>query len=178
MASRASSETSATVGGDRIPALPGLGTTWYRRGPRYWLRRCWTAFGLLLASALLVFFAVSVYRGFTSEWSATARTVSDWVQVAGACVGVVWGWLRQRRDHRRRLLDPPSPAESLAARRGQRSRAPGRVALGRGLALVLAPVLPMVAAWCVGWFAGHVTVREYPSEVGARRWLEAHPTGS
>ncbi|MGW7817769.1 hypothetical protein ACWGLF_06460 [Streptomyces puniciscabiei] len=44
---------------------------------------------------------------------------------------------------------------------------------GRGLVLVLAPVMPVVAAWCVGWFLAYATVREYPSKVGARRRLTA-----
>lgn len=36
-----------------IPSLPRLGTTWYARGPRYWLRRVWSAFGLLVVAALM-----------------------------------------------------------------------------------------------------------------------------
>lgn len=30
----------------------------------------------------------------------------------------------------------------------------------------------MIAAWGVGWFVAMLTVREYPSEVGARRWVQ------
>jgi hypothetical protein len=37
--------------------------------------------------------------------------------------------------------------------------------------LLAAPVLPVIAAWGVGWFTAMLTVREYPSEVGARRWM-------
>ncbi|MFK0136187.1 hypothetical protein [Streptomyces murinus] len=173
MASKASSETRPAGGRAEIPSLPQLGTTWYEHGARYWLRRAWIAFGLLVVSALLVFFSLSLYDGFTSEWSPAARTAADRVQIAGSCVAVVWGWLKQRRDHRAGLLDPPGPLDSASARRDHNRRTPGLVAAGRGLLLVLAPVMPMVAAWCVGWFLAHLTVRQYPSEVGARRRLEA-----
>ncbi|MEU8691167.1 hypothetical protein [Streptomyces sp. NPDC048665] len=178
MASRASSDTGAARGQVGIPSLPRLGTAWYERGTRYWLCRARIALGLLVASAIVVFFSLSLYDGFTSEWSPAARTTSYWVQAAGSCVAVVWGWLKQRRDHRAGLLAPPSPAESLAAMRAHKRRAPGLSVTGRGLVLILAPVMPMVAAWCVGWFLAYATVREYPSEAGARRWFEEHSTGS
>ncbi|OIJ97563.1 hypothetical protein BIV25_15160 [Streptomyces sp. MUSC 14] len=176
MASRASSEMGAAHGHTEIPSLPRLGTTWYERGTRYWLCRARIALGLLVASAILVFFALSLYGGFTSQWSPTARTVADWTQAAGSCVAVIWGWLKQRRDHRAGVLEPPTPADSLAAMSAHRTRAPGLSVTGRGLVLVLAPVMPVVAAWCVGWFVAYASVREYPSEVGARRWLDDHST--
>ncbi|WP_244189245.1 hypothetical protein [Streptomyces incarnatus] len=163
----------AAQGHTEIPSLPRLGTTWYERGTRYWLRRARIALGLLVASAILAFFALSLYGGFTSQWSPPARTAADWVQAAGSCVAVVWGWLKQRRDHRAGLLEPPTPADSLAAMSAHKTRTPGLSVTGRGLALVLAPIMPVVAAWCVGWFLAYATVREYPSEVGARRWLTA-----
>ena len=122
--------------------------------------------------AFLCFMALSFYEGFRTVLPPTARTVWDWAQVAASCVAVVWGWVVQRRDHRKKLLDPPTPSQSRAARRGQAGRTPGLVALGRGLLLVAAPVLPALAAWLVGWSVAMLTVREYPSEVGARRALQ------
>ncbi|GGX86321.1 hypothetical protein GCM10010510_34320 [Streptomyces anandii JCM 4720] len=89
-----------------------------------------------------------------------------------SCGAVVWGWLVQRRDHRRKLLDPPTPARARAARRDQSRRTPGLVVAGRFLVLLAAPVLPAAMAFAVGWLIAAFTVREYPSEVGARRWLE------
>ncbi len=35
-----------------------------------------------------------------------------------------------------------------------------------------APVVPAVAAFATGWLAAVLTVREYPSEVGARRAMD------
>jgi hypothetical protein len=38
--------------------------------------------------------------------------------------------------------------------------------------LIAAPVLPAALAFAVGWLGAAFRVREHPSEVGARRWLE------
>ncbi|MFI9255901.1 hypothetical protein [Streptomyces sp. NPDC053069] len=102
------------------------------------------------------------------------RRVWDWAQVAASVVALVWGWLVQRREHRRRLLDPPGPDEFRAAKRDEHRRSTGLAVAGRVLWLVAAPVLPASAAWAVGWSVAAFTVRAYPSEVGARRRLEAH----
>lgn len=73
---------------------------------------------------------------------------------------------------------PPAPVPSLPGLGStwyRRVRRSGRFACaGRGLVVLAAPVLPVFAAWCVGWFAAALTVRAYPGEVGARRRLEAH----
>jgi hypothetical protein len=51
---------------DQLPAgigiekIPILGTTWYERGPRYWLRRVW----LFLAMALVVTLTSLLVGGF------------------------------------------------------------------------------------------------------------------
>ncbi|MFH8337416.1 hypothetical protein [Streptomyces sp. AM6-12] len=173
MASKASSEAPASESSVPVPALPKLGRTWYRRGPRYWLCRARTTVFILLVLAMFGFFALSLYDGFTSEWSPGVRTAVNWAQAAGACVAVVWGWVTQRRGHRAALLDPPSPGETAAAKRDHDRRVPGRIALGRGLVILAAPVLPVFAAYVAGWLLAWTTVREYPSEVGARRWMEA-----
>lgn len=178
MASRASSEGAASTAAVRIPAVQGLGTTWYHRGPRYWLRRLLTAVLWLAVLAFCCYIALVLYGSFRNDLSPGVRTVWDWAQTAGSVVALVWGWLVQRRDHRRKLLDPPTPDEFRAAKRDEARRSTGRVVAGRVLWLVAAPVMPALAAWAVGWSIGMLTVREYPSEVGARRWLEKHPAGA
>ncbi|MGW4563174.1 hypothetical protein ACWEN3_12430 [Streptomyces sp. NPDC004561] len=178
MASRASSEGAASTAPVRIPAVQGLGTTWYERGPRYWLRR---ALGALLWFAVVAFccyLALVLYGSFRGDLPPAVRTVWDWAQVAGAVVALVWGWRTQRRDHRRKLLDPPTPDEFRAAKRDEVRRSVWLTLAGRVLWLVAAPVLPALAAGLVGWVLAAFTVREYPSEVGARRWLEEHRSGA
>ncbi|MET7653469.1 MULTISPECIES: hypothetical protein [unclassified Streptomyces] len=172
MASRASSEAAAHEAPVRIPALPKLGTTWYTRGTLYWLCRARTTVFLLVVMAMVCFFALGLYQGFTSEWTPTARTVANWVQAPASCGALVWGWVRQRRSHREALLNPPTPEQTIRAKRDHNRRAPGRAAAGRGLVLLAAPVMPAFAAYLVGWLTAWLTVREYPSEVGARRWMQ------
>ncbi|MGW0767047.1 hypothetical protein [Streptomyces sp. NPDC002676] len=161
-----------------IPSLPGLGTTWYRRGPRYWLRRTVNAVFLLTVLAFCCFIALSLYAGFRDELPSGARTVWDAVQVAASCAALVWGWAKGRRDIRAGLLDPPAPGEFRTRKRRETSRAAGLASAGRILLLLAAPVLPAFSAWGVGWFLASLTVREYPSEAGARRWLQEHTAGT
>lgn len=169
MASRASSEAPRAPAG--IPALPGLGTAWYGRGARYWLRR---ALGAALWFVVLAFFcyiAVVLYGSFRKDLSPTVRTVWDWAQVAGSCAALVWGWQVQRRDHHRKLQNPPTPDQVRQGKRSETGRSVGLAMVGRAFFLIAAPVMPACAAWCVGWVVAAFTVREYPSEVGARRWM-------
>ncbi|WP_234312044.1 hypothetical protein [Streptomyces griseus] len=181
MASKASSEVPRSRSGHeppaRIPALKGLGTSWYERGSRYWLRRVLTAVVFLSVMAFCCFVALALYDGFRGVLPSAVRTVWDWAQVAVSCAALVWGWLVQRRAHRGQLLNPPTPSEFSSAKRDEARRSTGLAMLGRALVLLAAPVLPALAAFGVGWTVAMLTVREYPSEVGARRWLEKHPSG-
>ncbi|MEW1831541.1 hypothetical protein [Streptomyces sp. NPDC088196] len=155
-----------------IPKLPGLGITWYERGTRYWLRR---ASGALLWCVLMAFFcyiALVLYGSFRTSLPETVRTVWDWAQVVLSFVALVWGWRVQRRELHRKLLDPPSPDQARRAKRDETRHSTGPAVAGRALWLVAAPVAPAFAAGCVGWVAAAFAVREYPSEVGARRFLE------
>ncbi|MFI5674511.1 hypothetical protein [Streptomyces cellulosae] len=175
MASRASSDVPASEAPVQIPKLPGLGRSWYDRGAGYWARRVRTAVIMLLLLAFFCYIALRLYLGVPrSDLSPAVRTVWDWAQAVASVVALVWGWVKQRRDHHKRLLDPPNPKQMWETRRGQTSRAPGLARAGFLPLLIAAPVLPALAAWCVGWSAGMLTVREYPSEVGARRWLQDH----
>ncbi|MFF3330134.1 hypothetical protein ACFYWX_11320 [Streptomyces sp. NPDC002888] len=173
MASRASSDVPVSEASVKIPKLPGLGTSWYLRGTRYWACRVRTAILLLLLLAFYSYIALRLYMGAPrSDLPPTVRTVWDGTQIAASGVALVWGWVKQRHDHHKRLLDPPNPDEMWQTRRNQVSRAPGLARAGLIPLLLAAPVLPALAAWCVGWTAAMLTVREYPSEAGARRWLQ------
>ncbi|MET9073240.1 hypothetical protein ABZX95_13930 [Streptomyces sp. NPDC004232] len=174
MASRASSDNAVPTAPARIPALPGLGTTWYARGARYWVRRTSGAVLWLAVVAFCCYIALALYGGFRGALPSTVRTVWDWAQAAASVVALVWGWRVQRRDHHRKLLDPPAPEEFRAAKRDEARRSVWLTLAGRVLWLIAAPVAPACVAWGVGWCVAAFTVREYPSEVGARRWLEEH----
>ncbi|MEU8030585.1 hypothetical protein AB0C13_18365 [Streptomyces sp. NPDC049099] len=178
MVSRASSEAPAQGYSVPVPALPKLGRTWYERGAPYWLCRARTTVFIILVMAMFALFVVGLYEGFRDVLPSAVRGVWDGVQVVASCVALVWGWMTQRRGHREALLHPPTPDQTRQAGSDRTRRVPGRIALGRALVLLAAPVMPTFAAWIVGWLAAWLTVREYPSEVGARRWLEEHSTGT
>ncbi|MGQ4404636.1 hypothetical protein ACN6K4_006499 [Streptomyces hayashii] len=179
MASRASSDVPVPETTVAVPSLPGLGTSWYERGARYWVRRLWTAVLLLLVLAFVCYLALRLYLGVPrSDLSATVRTVWDWTQAAASVVAAVWGWTRQRRDHRRKLADPPAPQQMRDAKRDESRRATGLARAAVIPLLIAAPVLPAIVAWGVGWFVAMLTVREYPSEAGARLWLQGKTIGT
>jgi len=122
--------------------------------------------------AFLCYIVIRLYLGVPrSDLPPTVRTVWDWTQVAASGVAVVWGWMKQRRDHHKKLLDPPTPQQMWNAKRRDTRRASGLAGAAVLPLLIAAPVLPVIAAWGVGWFTAMLTVREYPSEVGARRWM-------
>ena len=159
----------------QIPSLPGLGTTWYARGARYWLRRASGALLWLAVLAFLCYIALRMYSGAPRTYlPPSVRRVWDAVQILASCVTVVWGWVSQRRKLRRQLVDPPAPDALRAARRAETRRAVYWSRAGLIPLLLAAPILPPIVAWCVGWCTAAFTVREHPSEVGARRWIEAH----
>ncbi|KOG86931.1 hypothetical protein [Streptomyces varsoviensis] len=165
MASRVSSDPTTP------PALPGLGTTWYERGASYWGRRVVTGVLWVGVTGLVCFLAVSLYGGFRDQLPGPVRVVWDWVQAVAACGAFVWGWLVQRRGHRAKLADPPTPQQAWDRKSSEKRRTTGLAVLGRVLAVVAAPVAPAIAAFALGWVCAVVTVREYPSEAGARRAL-------
>lgn len=172
MVSRASSEVP--VPSVQVPSLPGLGTTWYERGARYWLRRVFTGMLWLAVLALAYMALLGIYVGFCSGVSPTVRTVWNSVLAIASCMTFVWGWVAQRRRHRVALLDPPTPTQTLQAKRDRARRNVGLTFAGRGLVLLAAPVLPALIAYAFGEFLAVLTVRESAAEVGARRWLEKH----
>jgi hypothetical protein len=176
MASRASSEIPALGIPDRIPALPKLGTTWYKRGALYWLCRARTTVFVITVMTMFCFVSLRLYQGFRSEMPPTVRVVCDVAQAVASCAALVWGWVKQRRSHREALLDPPTPQQTWVAKRDHNrraGRASGSGAVGgRALLALAAPVMPAFVAYLVGWLTAWLTVREYPSEVGARLWLD------
>jgi 4-amino-4-deoxy-L-arabinose transferase-like glycosyltransferase len=169
MTTRPGPGTSSAQPPAPIPALPGLGTTWYERGARYWLRRTFGAVVWFAVLAFFVYIALVLYGSFRDDLSPTVRTVWDWAQVVASCGTLVWGWQVQRRDHRKKLQDPPTPDQARQNKRNETGRSVWLALAGRLFFVIAAPVMPACAAWCVGWVVAAFTVREYPSEVGARR---------
>jgi hypothetical protein len=174
MGSRASSDVPASRTPAKIPALPGLGTTWYERGTRYWLRRVRTAVLLLVVMAFFCFRARPLSGLPRRVLPPTVRTVWDWAQVVASCgASSGAGWCSAGAITRTSWTRPPR--RRPAAKRDETRRSTG-LAVAGALSAPRGTRPAGLAAWGVGWCAAMLTVREYPSEVGARRWLQEHPS--
>ncbi|MEU5438598.1 hypothetical protein AB0G73_35390 [Streptomyces sp. NPDC020719] len=164
MGSRVSSE---------LVKLPMVGTTWYRRGAGYWLRRISTGCFLLALSALVMFLAVALFQGVIQAFPESWHTAGYVVEAAASVAAAVWGWVFGRRQVKAKLADPPTPDQAWTTQRRAKIQGAGAVG-GRGLVLLMAPVMPAVIAWWIGAVCAGMFVRELPSEVGARRAMAAH----
>ncbi|MFJ6899587.1 hypothetical protein [Streptomyces hokutonensis] len=155
-----------------IPKIPGLGRTWYKRGVGYWVRRASGALLWFVLMGMMCGVVVELYQSFRVHLPPLPRMLWDWTQIAAACVALVWAWVKQHRAIREKMLDPPTPKQAWIEKRYGTQRGQN---LGGALflpALLVLPVVPALFAWCVGTVIGVFAVREYPSEVGARRALE------
>lgn len=167
MASRASSDL-------KVPQLPGLGTSWYARGGRYWTRRAVSLLVFALVLAGVDALAVDLWRGLSGAFPASARPAADAAMSVLAAVGAVWGWLAARRTMRRQRAESVGPAEARRRKAAGLARSTGLALAGRIAVIILGPVLAPFAAFATAWLLSTLTVREYPSELGARRELAAH----
>lgn len=120
-----------------------VGTTWYRRGPRYWLRRV-----VVSGFSLLVVFH-DLVSGMPSGWRADCEVAYGAVCAAAG----VWGWVRGRRQLAAALATPATTAEETWRRHDS--------------AQLIAPLF----AWLLGTLLAASLVRELPAEVRARRAL-------
>jgi hypothetical protein len=105
-------------------ALPIVGTTWYDRGPRYWLRR--TGWALLMA--LVVAMVTAILLGFFSAMRRTSHTA--FAVVLGIEVGysmLLFGYLALQTARKWDNLEyVPPHRQRLASRRA----AAGGAAMG------------------------------------------------
>lgn len=137
-----------------IERLPGLGTSWYDRGPGYWLRRV----GLALLWALIVTLTTLIVVGVLSairHGSQAGFYVALVVEVAYSLAIVAFFAVRTARRWNQAPSGPPRSGRAARAGRAERSGQAGRagtaggalgvlarsgVALGRGV-LVIGSVL-------------------------------------
>ncbi|WP_329455339.1 hypothetical protein [Streptomyces sp. NBC_01497] len=151
-----------------------VGTTWYRRGFGYWLRRVAVSFFSIVVIGAV--FALVVYGFFhlVSPVPGALRAVLDIAYCALCLVGGVWGWTRARRQVREALAAPPAAAGARTRSAAAQGAAPGRAMAGRLPALLLMPFLAPLLAWFLGLLLAAAFVRVPPAEISARRALD-HP---
>ena len=129
-----------------IEPLPWFGTTWYERGPAYWLRRAAVTLVMLASLAIVVPLAYAVLAGLY-EFSPVALVVALAVMASTGIWTAVWMW-------RHWWVDVPAPS-----RRATRAAAAGGAAVGLlaragvvlgaiglaiGSALLVAPLLVLL----------------------------------
>ncbi|MFG1812009.1 hypothetical protein [Streptomyces sp. NPDC049040] len=148
-------------------SLPFLGTSWVDRGFRYGVRRGLLVLTSLLFVAVVGAIGTALYLGFVSLFPPGARIALHAVEGAGALAALVAGWIRQRPVNR-----APVTPEQVAESRGRAGRAAARSYGNQGLAVLMAPVLPALAAYLLGGFLAALFVRETPREIGARQDYE------
>ncbi len=123
-----------------VPALPGLGRTWYDRGGNYWARRA----GLALLWAVALLLIVLIDAGiFTSIRHSSRAVFAILLTIDVAAAVALLGYFAVRTV--RRWNSPALPGRARAARQARRGGAaglPGGLAqLGYVLAVLAAAVV-------------------------------------
>lgn len=114
-----------------------------------------------------------LYLGFVSLFPDRVRIVLHVVEGAAAPAALATGWVRQHPVNR-----TPVAPEQVAASRKRAGRAAAKAYGNQGLAVLMAPVLPAIAAYLLGSFLAALFVRETPREIGARQDYERRLAGA
>jgi hypothetical protein len=157
--------------GVEIEKLPVLGTTWYERGPQYWLRRFW----LLVLMALVVTLTSLLVGGFL-----VGIKDSSHAGFVGALIAeVVWSlviitWIMVRTVQR---WNDPEPARPFSRKQRRATAAGSTIGVLARAGLVVGQAILVVGSLL--FFGLYVTLLiyallpEYPPEHKARLRLAA-----
>jgi hypothetical protein len=153
-----------------IPALPGVGRTWYDRGGAYWLRRAALAVMWAVGLLLIVLIDVGIF-GSIRHSSRTGFTVALAIDVALAVAVLVYFAIRTAR----RWNTPALPGRARTVFRAGRGRAgavlSGFAQIGYLLAvLAAAAVFLFCPALIIALFLMSLLPEPLP-ERQARLWL-------
>ncbi|MFI6052376.1 hypothetical protein ACIBCO_20100 [Streptomyces violascens] len=110
---------------------------------------------------------VRTVGGLSDGW----RHLCYGLQAAASTGAAVWGWLNFRRKARVVREEAASPEETMRRHQSAQRRAPGLASAGRLPALFLIPFMAPVFAWILGMLLAMASLRELPSEAGARKAL-------
>jgi len=148
-----------------IEPLPWLGTTWYERGPGYWLRRVAASLVLLLSIVILLPFVYSALADI-STWGQIPLIITVAVMASTGIWTAVWMW-------RHWWVDVPAPSRQAAAAAASRGAAVGVLARAGavfGAAFLIVGALTLVVPMVVLLFIS--LGPQLPPERRARRRLE------
>jgi hypothetical protein len=149
-----------------IEKLPVLGTTWYERGPGYWVRRVW----LFLLMALVVTLMSLLVGGFMLGIKGSSHTGFVWALI----VEIVWSlvivaYMMIRTAQRWNSLEPSRP---LSRRQRQAGAAGGALGVLAGAGIFIAQaVLVLGSVLFFGLYVSlliYALLPEWPPEHKAR----------
>lgn len=155
-----------------IKSIRLLGTTWYERGPRYWLRR--TAL-LVLWSAILAFVVWVIVGLFAA--AATGTTGVGRILLVGAMSlavtgSFVWGFSLMRRSEEEKKLGVPMimRAGTTVEQHRQAGSAGYRAGLFGGGLVIIAQlfVVGVLVALVVGLLQKYISIEEFEAATGRK----------
>ena len=157
--------------GPPIPKIPLLGTTWYRRGVGYWLRRAGVVLIVLLIVAIFGLYVGAVFDAIATSLHGAARVVLLGL-ATGTVIASVIAAVRQQRRFTASRAARSATAGGLGA--GVSARA------GSPLAGAFLIVVALVGiGWPLLWLV--MSCRRYsgPAEKAAvlavQEWKAQHP---
>ncbi|KAA0021155.1 hypothetical protein [Antrihabitans cavernicola] len=175
------------IAGPPMPSIPVLGTTWYRRGFSYWVRRAGVSLFAVAWFALFVFFITEFLDGFTSEMGARGRAIT--LTLAGCAIAwsfftAIRAQIRQKRARESgRTL---ALGDANKPEKGARALGFGSGTAAYGGSPIAAGLLMLGALFAIGWFGVLMvaTFRRHlgPEEIAAVKavaeWKKRHPEAS
>ncbi|MBC7724910.1 MAG: hypothetical protein H7146_09210 [Burkholderiaceae bacterium] len=157
--------------GPPVPKLPLLGTTWYRRGVGYWLRRAGVVLFVLLILAIFGLYVGAVFDAIATSLHGAARVV-----LLGLATGTVIASVIAAVRQQRRYTAWRAPRSATAGGLGAGVSARGGSPLAGAFLIVVALV---GIGWPLLWLV--MSCRRYsgPAEVaavqGVAQWKAQHP---
>ena len=157
--------------GPPIPEIPILGTSWYRRGVSYFVRRAGVSLVMLIILSLFALFVGAIVDGIVTSLQGAARVLL--LALAGATVvASVIAAARQRREPASTSL-PRS-----AAVRGAGLGVSARIGSPIGGAILFVVSLIGIGwplLWLVLSFRRHLGPAEVAAVQGVAQWKAQHP---
>jgi hypothetical protein len=153
-----------------IPALPGLGVTWYDRGLSYWARRLRMSLLWALVLALIAAFDIGLFTAIRHS-SRTGFAVFLLVDVALSVALLVWYAFRTVRLWNTASLPGRGRTPFRPARRRSDAALSGFAQFGYGLAVLLVAVALLIFPGFFVLLFLTSLLPESATERHARLWL-------
>lgn len=149
-----------------------LGTTWHKRGVRYWARRTTLLFFWSALLALTVGIIATLFSSAATETSGGGRIVLLLVMSLAVAGSFCWGFsLMRRSDEEKKLGVPMIIRAGTTAEQRQRAGSAGyRAGLFGGPLIIIAQfvVVGVLAAIVVGLLQKYISIEEFEAATGRK----------